>query len=55
MVVIPTEVLGAGDHYEDDPMRSRRNNINSSLVQRKILHRIIAERNYTRLAITNNR
>ena len=55
VVVIPTEVLGAGDHYEDDPMRSRRNNINSSLLPREILHRIIAEGNYTRPAITNNR
>ena len=45
MVVIPTEILGGGDHYEDDPMQSRRNNFNSSLVPRKIFHRIIAERN----------
>ena len=54
MVVIPTEILGGGDHYEDDPMRSRRNNINSSLLPREILHRIIAEGNYTRPVITNN-
>lgn len=54
MIVIPTKSLGGGDHYEDDPLKSRWSDINSSLLPREVLHRIVAEGNCTRPNIRNN-
>ena len=49
-ILVPEEVLGSGDHFDDDPGRARRIRASNQL-PRERMHRLVIENNYRRPGI----
>ena len=50
-ILVPEEVLGSGEHFDDDPGRNRRNRVPHQQLPREIMHRLVIENNYRRPGI----
>ena len=49
-ILVPEEVLGSGDHFDDDPGRACRTRASNQL-PRERMHRLVIENNYRRPGI----
>ena len=49
-ILVQEEVLGSGDHFDDDPGRARRTRASNQL-PRERMHRLVIENNYRRPGI----